>query len=706
MEFSSIDQFLESLDGEVESSGSFELNLDAARKKLQSFQLPDPGLYPVFLVAAATASEATNFQVWTGPEETRFEFDGRLFQSDELQALDGYLFASPDVPARLQHLAIALKAAGELVDSFEFRSGLVRLTWADGDWECRESEDVKKSTLLVPKHRSFLHRFKVKPPDLQETMSICRFAPLNIKFNTAYPGWFWSFKRPLICLELTTEKKIGRPPVGYNCHRQKVASPGPFGGSLALVKEAEARDLLVIVHGIAHPIPIDAPHLEGVIWHDGLTRDLSCTQLVHDRQMSEFLEQLKSQIAGMILRRVTSPEAFDAGDRETLEPLAGQAAEHFRKQGDSAAAETLEQWIRADETDIPELDSAQGYRKFLDRLQLEGQSPKGTALRARALELFTAQAKKAADAGCWQKLVPPVSRMRTLFVEPNENLEALALCLAVLCDKKYLEVSLDWRKSELCLLNALALLATNEWEKSRELLHQILSLRPRDAGWILASAYLNREMPREALEVALVVEQSADEMEEFTRSECGTGEQFQLQRQNNAVCRELVADCLETTGEKERALDIRAEALPEKPRDKQLQAWRIKYIKDRSAGLVPFWETVRWHTKTLVAQWRADGAEPPYYCPRSQRESMEKRWQRLAGFIQHKWSGPIEEDLEFLFGDTFANHARTDFYLGRVAHEMRRRGEFERAERMLLRVALIEMARSFSSRLLHGPRTR
>ena len=126
MEFNSIDQFLDTLEGPVESSGSFSLNLQAAREKLTSFQLPAPGLYPIFLVASAVASESRRFDVWTLPEELRFEFDGTIFTESELAGLNGYLFASGEVPPRLQNLAIALSAAGELASSFEFRSGTPR----------------------------------------------------------------------------------------------------------------------------------------------------------------------------------------------------------------------------------------------------------------------------------------------------------------------------------------------------------------------------------------------------------------------------------------------------------------------------------------------------------------------------------------------------------------------------------------------------
>ena len=151
MEYNSIDQFLQTFEDSVESSGSFSLNLDAARKKLKSFQLPDPGLYPIFLVAAAVASDARRFDVWTGADELRFEFDGSPFSEAELEGLDGYLFASDDVPARLQNLAIALSAAGEMATSLEFRSGTACLRRTGEVNEVSTAAKIVKTRVVVPR---------------------------------------------------------------------------------------------------------------------------------------------------------------------------------------------------------------------------------------------------------------------------------------------------------------------------------------------------------------------------------------------------------------------------------------------------------------------------------------------------------------------------------------------------------------------------
>lgn len=700
MEFNSIDQFLDTLEGPVESSGSFSLNLEAARKKLTSFQLPDPGLYPIFLVASAVASEARRFDVWALPEELRFEFDGTVFTESELAGLDGYLFASGEVPPRLQNLAIALFAAGELASSFEFRSGTARLVLSEGAQNVSGAEKVVKTRFVVPRpKKAFLSRFKDKVPDLQEVMSVCRFAPLSIRFNNGYPSWGWSFRSPVIHRLLKTEKRIGYPPPAYDCHKQEVESPGPFGGVVALVKEENPRDLLVVVHGVSHPIPIDAPHMEGVLWHDGLTRDLSCTQLVHNELMTEFLEQLKSQIADMVLQRVISQAAFRAEDRPMLEPLAEKAAARFREIGDLESADKLEQWVVADDGEDPDIESDEGYQAFCSQLEeLEG-SARGMALRARALELFLEQSKQLLKDYEWRPLQKVVARMRTLFSPAKQELESLAQALEAINQGKKLEIERAQMKPEDTWQEGLVALLTGDWESAEEHLMAAAAAFPKEANTVLAHAYLSRNDPRLALKAAEKALESASSLERFLAEQPGKKAEIERHRERNAGFRDLVSDCLVAFGRPFEALNLRVEALPAEPKDLKLQALRVKEIWRLGKGQWPFWKTLKWHMRAISADWKAEEKANPYYCPSWQREKMEACWERLEGFLSHR---PQSLDLDALFDPRFTDNERTKYYLGCVAREMRLRGEGRRAERLVARLALIDRAKALTQRIVYG----
>ena len=700
MEFNSIDQFLDTLEGSVESSGSFSLNLDAARKKLKSFQLPDPGLYPVFLVAAAVASGARRFDVWTDEKELRFEFDGSPFLLTELEQLEGYLFASAEVPPRLQNLAIALSATGELAPSFELRSATARLVCSEGDYQTSKAEHASKTQLIVPRPKeSFLSRFKDRAPNLQEVMSVCRFAPLSIRFNNGFPSWGWSFRSPVVHRTLKSEQRMGYPPSAYDCHKQEVDSPGPFGGVIALVREEKARDLLVVVHGISHPIPIDAPHMEGVLWHDGLTRDLSCTQLVQDQKMKQFLDQLKGQIADMVLQRVTSQEAFRADDRQMLEPLAESSAAHFREVGDNESAERLEQWTVADDSEGPDILSEEGYESFRGQWVAIAESPRGMALRARALELFLDQTRRLGNDFNWLELETLMERMRPLFSPPKLELESLAQVLKALNRQQRMTVARGEMKGDDHWQEGLVSLLIGDWESAEKSLKSAATAFPKEANSVLAHAYLGRNDPRLALQAAERALESAASMERYLEGQSGKTSEIQRYREANAVYRDLVADCLLAFGRPLEALDMKIKALPQEPKDHKLHALRIEDIHRMGRGQWPFLTSVKWRLKALSAGWKAEEKELPYYCPQRYRRSLEEHWAQLEAYLDHR---PQRLDVETLFDPRFSTFERTRYYLDRVARELRLRGEPRVADRLVARQALMQRAKSLRDRIVFG----
>ena len=700
MEFNSIDQFLDTLEGSVESSGSFSLNLDAARQKLKGFQLPDPGLYPLFLVAAAVASEARRFDVWTDEKELRFEFDGSPFLLTELEQLEGYLFASDEVPARLQNLAIALSATGELAPSFELRSATARLVCSDGDYQTSKAEHASKTQLIVPRPKeSFLSRFKDRAPNLQEVMSVSRFAPLSIRFNNGFPSWGWSFRSPVVHRTLKSKQRMGYPPTAYDCHKQEVDSPGSFGGVIALVREEKARDLLVVVHGISHPVPIDAPHMEGVLWHDGLTRDLSCTQLVQDQKMKQFLDQLKGQIADMVLQRVTSQEAFRAYDRQMLEPLAESSEAHFREAGDEDSAERLHQWIVADDSEEPEVLSDEGYESFRAQWTVIAESPKGMALRARALELFLGEKRRLANNYNWQDLETLVERMRPLFSPPKLELESLAQVLKALNGRKEMTFDKGEMKGEDHWQEGLLSLLTGDWESAEKSLQAAAKSLPKEANVVLAHAYLGRNDPRLALQAAERALESAASTERYLQGQPGKASEMQRYVEANAVYRDLVADCLIASGRPLEALDMKIEALPQKPKDHKLHALRIEDIHRMGRGQWPFLTSVKWRLKALSAGWKAEEKDIPYYCPQRFRKRLEEHWAQLEAYLDHR---PQRLDIETLFDPRFSTFERTRYYLDRVARELRLRGEPRVADRLVARQALMQRAKRLCDRIVFG----
>ena len=546
---------------------------------------------------------------------------------------------------------------------------------------------------------SFLSRFKDRAPNLQEVMSVCRFAPLSIRFNNGFPSWGWSFRSPVVHRTLKSEQRMGYPPSAYDCHKQEVDSPGPFGGVIALVREEKARDLLVVVHGISHPIPIDAPHMEGVLWHDGLTRDLSCTQLVQDQKMKQFLDQLKGQIADMVLQRVTSQEAFRADDRQMLEPLAESSAAHFREVGDNESAERLEQWTVADDSEGPDILSEEGYESFRGQWIAIAESPRGMALRARALELFLDQTRRLGNDFNWLELETLMERMRPLFSPPKLELESLSQVLKALNRQQRMTVARGEMKGDDHWQEGLVSLLIGDWESAEKSLKSAATAFPKEANSVLAHAYLGRNDPRLALQAAERALESAASMERYLEGQSGKTSEIQRYREANAVYRDLVADCLLAFGRPLEALDMKIKALPQEPKDHKLHALRIEDIHRMGRGQWPFLTSVKWRLKALSAGWKAEEKELPYYCPQRYRRSLEEHWAQLEAYLDHR---PQRLDVETLFDPRFSTFERTRYYLDRVARELRLRGEPRVADRLVARQALMQRAKSLCDRIVFG----
>jgi hypothetical protein len=109
--------------------GTFSIDREAARAKLQEFQLGDPGVIGLELVQAAVLRGAATIRLDADRDDLWLRFDGRPFASPELEAVFASLFLTPsDAGARsCQALAIALGAS--------LRLGARRVTVRSGDGE-------------------------------------------------------------------------------------------------------------------------------------------------------------------------------------------------------------------------------------------------------------------------------------------------------------------------------------------------------------------------------------------------------------------------------------------------------------------------------------------------------------------------------------------------------------------------------------------
>lgn len=100
------------VEGQLDSSGTFTLDLEQARQKLARFQLADPYCYALKLVQCAVAARAEALEWQSGPRQVVARLWGCSFAQEFLRdLLFSLLNPGGSLPRALHHLAIALNAA-------------------------------------------------------------------------------------------------------------------------------------------------------------------------------------------------------------------------------------------------------------------------------------------------------------------------------------------------------------------------------------------------------------------------------------------------------------------------------------------------------------------------------------------------------------------------------------------------------------------
>lgn len=110
-----VENLLQSLEseGELDSSGSFTLDISQAAPKLAKFQLSDPFQYVLKLVQAAVSGQAERFELRSGSTEVQCTMHGVAFEPHQLANLLYYLIQDDQtrVDPALKHLAMGVNAA-------------------------------------------------------------------------------------------------------------------------------------------------------------------------------------------------------------------------------------------------------------------------------------------------------------------------------------------------------------------------------------------------------------------------------------------------------------------------------------------------------------------------------------------------------------------------------------------------------------------
>lgn len=305
----SIDQFLESLGGQLDSQGSFSLNLDQAVHKLETFSLPEAGFYVVELLAFAVASKATFFHIRSDESTCIAIFDGEPVSITTLQnPLSGLLSSSG--ASRDTHFALALVGAKQFApDGAEYRGPGGILSLREGEWRFEPAEPTAESSQFrVDRPFRLLSERIIRKPGLTDLMEVCRLAPLQLLVDEKRlyprfqaPAYGTSLAGHLV-LRASQEALPYFNKVGF-LKTVDLESPS-FTALLYFCSpdKAAVQGLTLVRYGVSYRLGADdlPPCVCGLVMFSDLSRNLSGTGIVKDFRYRQLMEILNREIVAYL----------------------------------------------------------------------------------------------------------------------------------------------------------------------------------------------------------------------------------------------------------------------------------------------------------------------------------------------------------------------------------------------------------------------
>jgi hypothetical protein len=322
---SPLDSYLSTLSSDVESSGVFTISEEKAREKLARFALLHPSLYLLELVSYAVASGATRFQVKVAAHENVVRFDGQTLSAEDVrQAVEQVYEGSSS--RRLRMLGVALGAAQG------WAGKPVILTLSDGRFqysgETIEALDPIEKPALAPKStkaRAEATEVVVRKPvsrgeapDEAEHLALARYAPLKLHLNGKRLSRDWQIPSRAVSLLVVEHPDLPLPWEGTEpATSVRVRSGGGYSAALVLLPPALAQEnpLLLLHLGCSYTVsePSLSSCLSGIVRCDDLNRNLSCSEIVKDRQYEELLAHLQENAQTLIQASVQGDYRFANG---------------------------------------------------------------------------------------------------------------------------------------------------------------------------------------------------------------------------------------------------------------------------------------------------------------------------------------------------------------------------------------------------------
>jgi hypothetical protein len=317
--------------GTVDSRGSFTVDAEKARSKLERFRLADPLTYVVELVQAAVLAGATRVDIRVDADDFVLRCDGRPFSRASLDDLESAVLVRGDADVARQQLALGLSAAQALSPRWiRVRSGTTLLTLQDGratlvdvaasgadaaaDAGTAADDDATTTIELRESFRAghFVEFFAGLAGGLREQRLLaerCRWARVPVVVNgKQVSGHDWPVDVHAAVHAAVDDDDV-RGSVGF-----VRGSPQP--PVLHLLRAGVLQESVALDDepGLEHPLPRG---LVGVVDVGALPRDASFTKFIRDdgfaRMLALTVDAAVAAAAGLVDEVETTRGAWAAG---------------------------------------------------------------------------------------------------------------------------------------------------------------------------------------------------------------------------------------------------------------------------------------------------------------------------------------------------------------------------------------------------------
>jgi hypothetical protein len=286
-------------EGDYDSTGGFSESVAKTREKLEKFQLINPRLYVVNLIASAIGSGCRGLKVYCDSDDFVLSGDKALSRV-KIEELEYRLSAGVSDESE-REFAVALQGIKAL-KPWKFRIEIEgqRLNRVADGWESESVEtegfriDVRERPSMATAAKFLSAATGAVVADSEQDLIVrhCNLAPVPIELNGA------PLNRRLYKLQGVSPSVLQKGPGEV---------PLPLKGWFESGLETQESDyhaalfhskflgpyLVVVVRGVSYRIPCEKVQgVQGVIYADHLSKDLSHVQLVEDGRFQKMIRQL------------------------------------------------------------------------------------------------------------------------------------------------------------------------------------------------------------------------------------------------------------------------------------------------------------------------------------------------------------------------------------------------------------------------------